>query len=346
MIEIDGSYGEGGGQILRTSLSLSALLQRPCRMTNIRRARSKPGLRPQHLAAVRALTEITGASVSGDALGSTELQFEPRAIRTGRFAFDITTAGSVSLLLQALLPPLLFAEGPSQLSLTGGTHVPFSPLYDYLADIFCPFLQRLGVTLSIDLERHGFYPKGGGRVSARVAPCKVLRPIRLTESGGLRSIRGISAVANLPQHIARRQRQACLHRLSEQRYSARVAEKTVHAVEAGSFVFLRTERELLFGGFSALGARGKRAETVGAEAAEKAIVYLATGACLDPHLADQIVLYLALASGRSVFTTSHISEHLLTNLWTIQKFVGLEYSVESTPGGGPGTITLEPRAAG
>ncbi len=341
MIEIDGSHGEGGGQIVRTSLSLSALLQRPFRITNIRRARKKPGLMPQHLAAVRALTEITDATVSGDGIASTVLQFDPGETRAGRFAFDITTAGSLSLLLQAVLPPLAFAHGPSQISLTGGTHVPFSPTFHYLVEVFCPLLRRLGVTVSMDLEQHGFYPKGGGRVSVQVAPCAAIQTAHLTEAGELRSIRGISAVTNLPLHIAGRQRQACLQRLSRQGYAAHMESDAVGGPGAGSFVFLRIETDTLLAGFSALGARGKRAEAVGIDAAEQAIRHLATGACLDPHLADQIVLYLAVAPGASVFTTSRITEHLLTNLWTIQRFVGLEYTVDGTKGR-PGTIALKP----
>ncbi len=344
MIEIDGSHGEGGGQILRTSLSLSAVLRRPFRIKNVRRARSKPGLRPQHLAAVHALTEITGASVSGDGLGSTRLQFEPGAIRTGRFAFEITTAGSLSLLLQAVLPPLVFAQGPSQIALTGGTHVPFSPTYHYLAEIFCPFLRRLGIVVSMDLQHYGFYPRGGGRVSVTVAPGAILQPIHLTETGALRSIRGLSAVANLPMHIAARQRQACLQNLARHGYSADLESKAVEAPGPGSFLFLKIERNTGMAGFSALGARRKRAEAVGMEAAEQAIAHLATGACLDPHLADQIVPYLAMAPGTSLFTTSRISEHLLTNLWTTQRFVDLAYTVNGRQGG-PGTIEIKPAPA-
>jgi RNA 3'-terminal phosphate cyclase (ATP) len=344
MIEIDGSYGEGGGQILRTSLSLSALLRRPFRITNIRRARRKPGLMPQHLAAVRALTEITDATVSGDGIASTVLQFDPGETRAGRFAFDITTAGSLSLLLQAVLPPLAFAQGPSQISLTGGTHVPFSPTFHYLAEVFCPLLQRLGVTVSMNLERYGFYPKGGGRVSVQVGSGAAIQTAHLTEAGELRSIQGISTVTNLPLHIAARQRRACLQSLSRQGYGAHMQSNAVGGPGAGSFVFLRIETDTALAGFSALGARGKRAEAVGMEAAEQAIRHLATGACLDPHLADQIALYLAVAPGASVFTTSRISEHLLTNLWTIQRFVGLEYTVDGKKDR-PGTIALKPAPA-
>ncbi|MGE5892852.1 MAG: RNA 3'-terminal phosphate cyclase, partial [bacterium] len=208
MIEIDGSSGEGGGQILRTALGLSAALQKPFRIFNIRINRKKPGLMPQHLMAVRAMKIISGATVTGDSPGSMELMFRPARVKPGAYTFDIGTAGSTSLLLQALLPPLVFADESSSLVLKGGTHVPFSPPFHYISAVFLPVLNRLGIGLTAAIEHYGFYPQGGGSISVSISPQRNPRGLTMRERGVVREITGISGVGNLPLTIAERQARA------------------------------------------------------------------------------------------------------------------------------------------
>ncbi len=336
MIEIDGSHGEGGGQILRTALSLSCLFGKPFKILDIRKGRKKPGLMPQHLTAVRAAGMISGAKISGDSLGSTELSFFPEKVRGGDFMFDIGTAGSVSLVFQTLLPALLFSGQNSTLILKGGTHVPFSPSFHYLSDVFAPALRKIGIGVKLDIESYGFYPKGGGRVRAGILTAKALNPLTLLERGPLIGLKGHSGVANLPLSIAERQLKAFTEKVFESA-GAISFPMEIDIIDApsfgqGTFIFAAAGCENCAAGFGALGERGKRAEAVGAEAAKEFMDYYSSGAALDPHLADQIVLYLSLASGEASFTTSCITSHLLTNLRTISLFHKFDYSVEGEEG--------------
>jgi len=337
MIEIDGSFGEGGGQILRTALSLSCIERRPFRIFNIRRSRKKPGLMPQHLTAVRAAQMISGAEVRGADRGSTELCFVPGAVNGGDFVLDIGTAGSTSLVLQTLVPALAFSGKRSRVILTGGTHVPFSPSFHYLADVFAPCLERLGIRLDLGVESYGFYPRGGGRIRAEIFPAKDIRPLRVCDRGGILGVTGRSGVGNLPLSIAERQRKAVLGHLAKilglSGVSPRIKLMNAPTPGRGSFLFLRMESEHSLAGFTALGAIGKRAEVVGAEAAEELVRFDASGAALDRHLADQIVLYLALCDEASEFTVEEVTPHLLTNLGVIGLFRPLRFDVEGKEGG-------------
>ncbi len=329
MLHLDGSHGEGGGQILRTSLSLSALWGQPLRMEQIRAGRPKPGLRPQHLAVVRALAQVTRAEVKGAELNSRELTFRPRRPQPGTYVIDVAekrgSAGSVSLIAQALLPPLLQAEEPSRLIIRGGTHVPWSPPAQYLERVFLPALAQMGARVTMRLSRWGWYPRGGGEVELAVFPTAGLTAVEWQSPPAVESFRGLSAASGLPEHVIQRQAERLRARLGGK---VQVEELRVEGRDPGSLVFLWGPGA----GFSALGARGKPAENVAEEAAEGFLRFQERRGAVDCHLADQLVLYLALARGRSVLVTDTVTSHLLTNLWAIGQFVGPVFEVEGEPG--------------
>ena len=354
MIEIDGSYREGGGQILRTALSLSCLFRKPFRICNIRKGRKKPGLMPQHLTAVRAAQLISGAEVIGNGTGSTELSFSPGEVRNGDFFFDIGTAGSTSLVLQTLIPAILFSQGKTSITLKGGTHVPFSPSHHYVEEVFVPFLQMLGITMHLSIESYGFYPKGGGKIRAEIFPAKPIRPLQAMERGEMLRLAGYSGVGNLPLSIAERQKNALAEKIHSQKIlpipplpkgglegiPVNIELLNVPTPGQGTFAFLKSESEHSTAGFTSLGARGKKAETVGEEAAMEFLDYYSTGAALDSHISDQIVLYLSICKEGSEFTTSCITDHLLTNLWAIGLFHQFRYSVDGDVGQ-PGKVRIQ-----
>jgi RNA 3'-phosphate cyclase len=333
MLSLDGSYGEGGGQILRTALSLAALTGTPVRMERIRAARSKPGLRPQHLTAVQAVARLSQAEVTGAHLGSQDLTFRPRTLKGGNYVFDVAettrSAGAVSLIVQALLPLLLKTESPATVILKGGTHVPWSPPAHYLSHVFLPALAVMGAEVNLTLERWGWYPRGGGEVRLTTRPTRFLTGVQWRAAANA-AFQALSAAAKLPEHVARRQAARLAARLGE---AVPVAIVPAGGQDPGSLVFLWGPRA----GFSALGARGKPAEQVADDAVEAYLAFRKSGAALDRHLADQMLIYLALAKGPSSFTTEAITSHLLTNVWVIEQFLGPTFEVRGNPGE-PGEI--------
>jgi RNA 3'-terminal phosphate cyclase (ATP) len=339
MIEIDGSYGEGGGQILRTSLALSAILKRPITLHHIRANRKNPGLAPQHLTGVEALARMTGAKVQGAHIGSQRVSFVPERVEPGEYHFQVgdgkrSTAGSVTLLLQTLLPPLSLSPEPSRLTLAGGTHVPWSPPSHYLTEVFFPVLNAMGASIKGVLNRWGWYPRGGGILEVQIQSTPGMRPILLMDRGSMRMIRGFSATSNLPRHVAERQRDYALRWIDKEMKMDAEIDLLCDAPSdgTGSFVFLVAESERAVAGFSSLGARGRPAEDVAREAVVSLKEYIDSGACIDPHLADQLLLFMSLTKGHSSFTTHRITNHLLTNLWVIRQFLGLRLSVSGEEG--------------
>jgi len=329
MLHLDGSYGEGGGQILRSALALSALLGVPVRIEHIRAGRPKPGLRPQHLTAVRALAVLTRAEVAGAELNSQQLTFRPRAPQPGQYLFDVAektgSAGSVTLLAQALLPPLLKASQSSSLILRGGTHVAWSPPAHYLLHVFLPALATLGARVQMTLERWGWYPRGGGEVRLEITPTPRLTGVEWRTPPPFSVFRAISAASKLPAHVRERQAARLQARLGQQ-----LAVETLAAggLDPGSMVLLWGPRA----GFDALGARGKPAEQVADEVADAYLAFAARQAAVDRHLADMLVLYLAQARGPSALVTPEITRHLLTNLWVIEQFLGPIFQVQGSLG--------------
>jgi RNA 3'-terminal phosphate cyclase (ATP) len=254
----------------------------------------------------------------------------------GDYSFDVSektgSAGSTSLVLQTILLPLLFVQRSSNISIIGGTHVPWSPTYHYLRFIFLPLLSRLGVSIDVNVEKWGWYPIGKGMIIARVAPVTAIKPVQIMERGKLLRMSGISAVSNLPRDIAVRQRTRALKAIAERRYAAEMEIISAPSPGKGTLVFLSAELENITTGFDALGAIGKRAEEVADEACQGLFDYLDSTGTLDPHLADQIIPYLAMARGTSEFTTSRITRHLLTNIWIIQQFMDVDIRIEGKEG--------------
>jgi len=329
---IDGRYGEGGGQIFRTALTLSAIFKVPVHINHIRGNRKKPGLKAQHLTAVNALTAITGARVEGAEVDSRELVFEPGEIRGGDYCFHIGTAGSTGLAIQTMIPVLLFGKIPSQIQITGGTHVPWSPSFHYLKSVFLPALRKMGGEVSLEIDRWGWYPKGGGMVRAFIRNRQGLKAVNLTNRGKLLNLHLLSAVSNLPLHIAERQRDQALKRIEYLGLRPTVSIENAPSPGQGTVLFLTAQFEGSVGGFASLGRKGKRAEEVADDACNEFIKFLDSKGVVDIHLADQLVLYMALARGRSTLITERITDHLLTNIWVIEQFLPLRFDVEEETG--------------
>lgn len=346
-IHIDGSLGEGGGQVLRTSLALSALTGQPVQISNIRARRRNPGLAPQHLAGVKALARVCAAELKGASIGSSRVDFAPGApAQPGRYVFDISTlagqgsAGAVTLLLQTLLWPLLFAEGESSLTLRGGTHVAWSPPADYIRDVLLPTLAPTGIDVDCELTAWGFYPVGGGELQVAIRPVtEPLRPLELTERGELVNVRGVGVAAELPAHIAQRISSRAMNVLRQARLSATVSAERVRSKGPGAGIFLTAAYGQSRAGFSALGKQSKPSDAVADEACEALLTHHIDGAPVDPHLADQILVPLALAGGKSVFRTSQITQHLLTNADVIRTFIDADIRIDGGEGEA-GTVTV------
>jgi RNA 3'-phosphate cyclase len=322
MIELDGSMGEGGGQILRTALALSAVTGKPFRIVRIRANRTKPGLAPQHAKAVEAVAVLCGGKAEpAPKPGLAEMTFTPGSIRAGAFGFDIGTAGSVCLVLQALLPAAARAPGPVEFRLSGGTDVPWAPPVDYVRRLLRPALAEMGLKFALEVERRGHYPKGGGRVRVRVEPAR-LRAARFV--GGRREpVEGVSHASNLPG-VAGRQASAARRVLEGASVEARIEVEEGRGSGPGSGIVLGSGLK----GAGALGERGKPAERVGEEAARELLAALRSPAAVDRHLGDQLVPFLALAEGASEMTVPESTSHLRTNIGVAERFAGRAFKVE------------------
>lgn len=332
---IDGSRGEGGGQILRTSLALSVITRRPVQFHKIRAGRKKPGLMRQHLTAAKAAAAICGAELRDAGLGSSRLGFTPGPLEPGEYTFSVGTAGSACLVLQTVLPALLTASAPSRLVLEGGTHNPMAPPFDFLQRCFTPLLARMGARVDLSLERAGFYPAGGGRFIATITPAARLEPIEVIDRGKLQQRRARALIANLPEHIARRELATVRDELGWAQ--SETAIETLTAKGPCNALLLDLCYEHASEIVTAFGERGVRAEAVAATAAAELREYERSGAPIGVHLADQLMLPLALAGGGR-YRTMPLSLHSRTNLETIGRFLDVAFHLEEQ---GDGTTVVE-----
>ncbi|MEM0001186.1 MAG: RNA 3'-terminal phosphate cyclase [Desulfurococcaceae archaeon] len=348
ILRIDGSMGEGGGQILRYALALSALTLKSVEVFNIRAKRSNPGLRPQHLTAVNAIAELTGAEVENAHVGSTRLVFKPRERRCGNFEFNIGTAGSTSLIIQAILPVLLFSNCKSKVTIKGGTDVPLSPPIDYMIRVFSYNIKHFGVSVDIKLQRRGHYPRGGGLVEIHVTPVKdPLRPVNKVSRGNPVKLYVVSHCVKLPHHVARRQADSATRILSKLIKVEPIIELETYPPErdphlgpgSGITVYVETDHDVRLGGDS-VGEKGKPAEIVGEEAAKLLIEDYETGMAFDRHMGDMLVPYMFLAQGTSKVGVARVTAHLTTAIEIAKVFIpGAEVKVNGELNR-PGIVTI------
>ena len=323
MIRIDGSFGEGGGQILRTAVGLSLATGKAFRIEKIRAGRERPGLVRQHLTAVLAAAEVGGAQVEGAVLGSTALTFSPGRVRAGGYRFSVGTAGSGTLVLQTVLPALMLALEPSHIVIEGGTHNSAAPPFDFLARTFLPLLARMGPKVRLEFERYGFYPAGGGRFRAEIEPCAALKPLHLGERGEIVSRSITAVVANLPGYIALREIETVRGMLNWSKDCGKV-DQTPNSAGPGNVVMVEIVSAEVTEIFSAFGQLGGSAVKVASTAARDAREYLVSRAAAGEHLTDQLLLPLGLAAAGS-FTAEKINMHARTNMSVISEFLPVRF---------------------
>jgi len=338
-IIIDGSRGEGGGQILRTSIGLAAALGLRVRIRDIRAHRPKPGLRAQHLAAVRAAAAVCDAEVAGDEPGSLELSFAPQKAHGGNFHFDIGTAGSTMLVCQTVLPALAVCGQRTHIVVTGGTHNPLAPCFEYVRDVYNVLGSAMNLRAYFELVRAGFYPAGGGEALMEVdglSAREEVAPLRLASRGGLKYVDGVAAVSrSLPEHIVERQHRQVLGRLAQAGHRASIEQLAWDSHSPGTVVFLRAVFDRSVAGFFALGPRGKPAEQVADEAVDGLLAFIESDAVVDAHAADQLLTLAALSPEESHFHTERVTAHLTTNAEVIRRLTGRQVIIDED-----GLVTL------
>jgi RNA 3'-terminal phosphate cyclase (ATP) len=342
LLTIDGSYGEGGGQIIRTALSLAAMTGQAVEITRVRAGRSKPGLQPQHLASVRAAAQICAAYLDGAQVGSTCFRFEPQApVTPGSYRFDIGTAGASPLVMQTVLMPLSRAEGPSKVIVTGGTHVPHAPPAEYLEQVYAAVLRRAGLDVKVAYSAAGFFPRGGGRIDLELPGSVRPLPLDLSERGKLESLRAYVVTSVLPDHVAERGAVTVEKFMKAIGRKVEIERRNLPSPGAGAAVVLVAECEGGMAAFTGLGERGKPMEKVAEAPCEEFLHWWKSGAACDEHLSDQLVLPMAFATGESRWTTPAVTEHLRTVLWLVEQFLPIRWSVEEREGSALVALSVE-----
>ena len=335
LVKIDGSYGEGGGQILRTAISLSAITGKPIEVCNIRANRTNPGLRPQHMAGIKIIADLFHAKSENLKVGAEWIRFSPSdKFEGGSIKFDIGTAGSIPLILMTVMPAVSLSNNSLQIEITGGTDVKASPTIDYIKHIVAKSYLSIGPEFSVDVLKRGYYPKGGGLVQCTIKPCKTPGTIELLATTGYLEPKIISVCSQLPVHIAKRQISSALITLEKKdircsNYTASIET----SISPGSSILVYSVADFgLYVGGDSIGERGKRAEAIGTEAAMRFLDSTLAQATVDPFLADMLVLPLALSKGRSRYRVARVTQHLLTNLHIVSEIVRCKYSIEQQEG--------------
>lgn len=343
VVEIDGSVMEGGGQILRMSVGLSALLKRPIRIHGIRAGRSSPGLKAQHLTGINLVREITGGKLTGGTFGSTEISFLPSTLKAGNYSADTKSAGAVCLLAQVALPCAIFSPGEVCLQLCGGTNADMAPQIDEFTEIFLPNVSKFGFSFEFEVVRKGFFPKGGGRVNFFLTPVAYLKPINMVDVGKVTEVQGWSFTAgNLPVRLAERMAAACNAHLKEadcerlrginpQIESYKEDSNAAVGTGSGIVVVARTSTGCILGG-SALGSPRSSGEAVGKKAAEELLEAIETGGTVDKYIQDQMIIFMALADGESKLLCGPLTLHTETAIHIAEKLTGAKFKVEASPG--------------
>jgi len=330
MIEIDGSYGEGGGAIVRNAVALSALTSKPISIKNIRANRPKSGLMSQHFNAVNAVALVSKAKCDKLSIGSDEIIFKPENIIGGKFEVDIKTAGSITMVLQAFMIPAAFAKSGVEITIKGGTDVRWSPPVDYLQNVTLKILEKVGYTAKIDVKRRGHYPRGGGIVKVNINPIKKLNPLKLIDLE-IDRIKGISHAVKLPEHVAVRQAESAEKFLKTKGFDAEIeVEHSENTLGPGSGIVLWSEGNSRVGG-SAIGERGLKAEKVGNIAAKELLYHISQNAALDKYMGDQIIPYMAIA-GNSEVKTAELTLHAITNIYIAEKLLGKKFNIDGNLG--------------
>ena len=330
MINIDGSQGEGGGQIFRTALSLSLWTGQSVSIQKIRSRRRKPGLLRQHLTALNAAAEISDGVVDGAVIGSTQVVFSPTKVNGGAYHFSVGTAGSCTLVLQTVLLPLLQADCPSHLVLEGGTHNPMAPPYDFLKKVYIPLLNRMGANISVELERPGFFPAGGGRMHVHISPCERFKRLELHEGGEVVQRRARVLISRVPRTVAERERKCIQKKLTWTEDELSI-EVVTNSPGPGNVILLELEREQITEVFTGFGARDRTSEYVAGQAVNALREYLAGGVPVGCHLADQLLLPMAVGCG-GVFRTLPLTRHTKTNIDVLRQFMGTDIRITDVIG--------------
>ncbi len=341
LLEVDGSYGEGGGQILRTAVAFSIILGRPVRVSRVRAGRNNPGLRQQHASSLKILREACGGRLEGAEIGSTTVSFYPGVVEALSMKVDLRTAASITLVLQAVVPAASLSRSSLDLQLVGGTDVPWSPTLDYFASLVVPALKLIGVGCRVEASKRGYYPNGGGLVKAAVDPCKEVAALNLVERRSNSPASVVSRCGRLPMGVAERQSKAARSYLESQRIEVESASASqVVSDSPGSSILISTLRGDCLLGSDSIGARARSAEDVGREAAKEFAAAYQSGACVDVHLSDTLAPFLSLAGSDSRILLSRISEHLKTSLHVARLFTGCSY--DFAPQGEAWLVSIRP----
>jgi len=342
-LEIDGSFGEGGGQILRSSLTLSIITGQAFILKNIRAGRPKPGLARQHLLAVTSAAKICQGQIKGAELKSTQIQFTPGKCQPGKYHFEVATAGAMPLVLQTIAIPLALGKQESTIGFCGGTHVPWSPNFEYLTQIWCTMLGQIGIEISCKIEKAGFYPKGGGRFTVHIKPISKIRGLHLVKRKPLESFEGFCILSNLPRHIAQRETNEAIKKLKKRiSVPPEFTIKEYPSLDSGNMLFFKAKFGPSVAGFSLLGKIGVSAEKVAKDLCRDFFKFLDSKEPLDKYMGDQLLLPLALSKENSSYRVEEITQHLITNVHTIRQFMDVDIHIEG-PKGKAGLITIEPK---